>query len=61
MATQDIKFKEMILKHLRHRRDYISNMMKERYRKIHEVNCCELEVFFTYNALISNIKNDKLD
>ncbi len=60
MATT-IEFKEKILTHLRHRRDYITNMMSERYEKMKEINCCELEVLFTYNALISNVKNDKLD
>ncbi len=53
--------KESILKYLRKRRDYINNMMIKRYEKMHEVNCCELEVVSTYNALISDIKNDKLD
>ncbi len=52
--------KEQILEYLRKRRDYITNMMVERHKKMNEINCCELEVVFTYNALISDIKNDRL-
>lgn len=60
MATEVIT-KEKILVYLRKRRDYILNMMIERHKKMDEVNCCELETLFTYNAIISDIKHDKLE
>ncbi len=60
MDTAAIKVKEKILSYLKKRRDYIAKMMGERHRNTQEVNCCELETFFTYNAIISDIKHDRL-
>ena len=56
-----MEIREKILKYLTHRRDYITGMMTERHKKTNEVNCCEVEVLFTYNAIISDIKNDRLE
>ncbi len=60
MDSEDSKLKEKVLSYLKKRRDYIAKMMGERYRNTQEVNCCELETLFTYNAIISDIKHDRL-
>lgn len=56
-----IDISEKILVYLKKRKDYIMNRMKERQEKMNEVKCCELEALFTYNAIISDIKNDRLE
>ncbi len=61
MDTEAIKLKEKILKYLKIRRDSITSMMWKRYRETNEIDSSELEVFFTYNAIISDIKNDRLE
>jgi len=55
------KIKDKILKYLTHRRDSITDMMLDRWKKTWEIDDKELEVFLTYNAIISDIKHDRLE
>ena len=60
MATTG-KFKEKILSYLKKREDSISSILVEKFQKTGEIDPPTLEVFFTYNAIISDIKNDRLE
>lgn len=51
--------KEQILEYLKKRRDYMMGMVKESFDDSGEVNCCVFEVYLTYNAIISDIKNER--
>ncbi len=53
--------KEKILEYLKKRKNYIADMMVKSFKKNGEINSIMLEVFFTYNAIISDIKNNRLD
>ena len=53
--------KEQILKYLKKRRDYIINLMQKHFEKTRDIDSAMLEVFFTYNAIISDITNNRLD
>ena len=53
--------KEKILKYLTKRRDSIRDMMQEHFTETGGINQSQMEVFFTYNAIIKDIKNDRLD
>ena len=55
------KRKEKLLAYFTKRRDSIQEMMKEYFDKNGEVHCCQTEVYFTYNAIISDIKNDRME
>lgn len=55
------EFKSRILKYLKKRSVGIQKMMTEYHYETDEINCCQLEVFLTYNAMISDVKNERLD
>ena len=55
------EFKDRILKYLKIRQVSIVNMLKEEFKDTGEIDDKVLEVMFTYNAIISDIKNDRLD
>jgi len=63
--TEYLKGKEelkgRIFKYLKKRKDSISEMMGKHFKETGEINCCQLEVLFTYNAIISDVKYDRLD
>ena len=52
--------KEILLKYLKKRRDSIKDIMIEHFKITDEVDCCQLEVYLTYNAMISDVKNDRI-
>jgi len=52
--------KEILLKYLKKRRDSIQEMLKEHHYETGEIGCCVLEVYLTYNTMISDVKNDRL-
>lgn len=52
---------EKILKYLKKRRDGMVELMKEKFKETREVDAIMLEVYLTYNAIISDIKNDRLE
>ena len=55
------ELKDRILKYLKKRKNGIGDMMIEYFRENGEINCCQLEVYLTYSAMIRDIKNDKID
>ena len=55
------KRREILLAYFTKRRDSISGMMDEHFKATDEINCCQMEVYFAYNAIISDIKNNRLD
>ena len=58
---EGILMKEKILKYLTKRRDSIRDIMQEHFTETGGINQSQMEVFFTYNAIIKDIKNDRLD
>ena len=53
--------KEMILKYLKHRRAGVAEMLNITFKRSGEINPIILEVMFTYTAIISDIKKDRLN
>jgi len=53
--------RERILEYLKKRRDGILKILEEKYRETDEIDITVLEVLFTYNAIISDIKNVRFD
>ena len=54
------EYKGRILKYLKIRKESIENMLKEGFKETGEIGPKALEVMFAYNAIISDIKNDRL-
>lgn len=63
--TEYLKGKEIlrgrILEYLIHRKEGILEMLKISFKRSGKINPIILEVMFTYTALISDIKKDRLD
>ena len=63
-ATEYLKgeeaYKSRILKYLKKRKEGVSEMLHISYKRSGEINPMILEVLFTYRAIISDIKNDRL-
>jgi len=63
--TEYLKGKEelkgRILKYLKKRRDGIRKMLTEKFEETLEIDPTILEVLLTYNAIITDIKNNRLD
>jgi len=57
MNEKDTINKEKILEYFKNRRDGIQKMMQKHFTETGGVHCCQTEVFFTYNAIISNIES----
>lgn len=53
--------KEKILEYLKKRSDGMMEMIKQNFKETEEIDSIMLEVYFTYNAIISDIKNDRLE
>jgi len=54
-------FKGKVLEYLKHRKDGVAKMLTTTFKRTGEINPIILEVMFTYTAIISDIKNDRLD
>lgn len=57
----DDQLKDRILKYLKYRKKGVWELIHKCYGRTGEVNPILLEVAFTYKAIISDIKKDKLD
>jgi len=53
--------KQRIIKYLKHRKEGIAKMLNIAFKRSGEINPIILEVLFTYTAIISDIKKDKLE
>ncbi|KKM61583.1 hypothetical protein LCGC14_1530250 [marine sediment metagenome] len=53
--------KNRIVKYLKHRQAGVVKMLNTAFKRSGSINPIILEVMFTYAAIISDIKNDRLD
>lgn len=64
-ATEYLKGKEaqksIMLKYLKKRRDSMMLSIKKEFDETQEINNPMLESYFVYNAIVSDIKNNRLD
>ncbi|KKN90900.1 hypothetical protein LCGC14_0224840 [marine sediment metagenome] len=51
---------EDMLKYLKVRRDSIIMMISKNFKETQKIDTTHLEVYFTYNAIISDIKNERI-
>lgn len=55
------ELKDRIIKYLKHRKKGAWELLHKCYGRTGEINPILLEVAFTYKAIISDIKKDRLD
>ena len=53
--------KERIIKYLKKRKEGMWELLQIKFKETGEINPVMLESYFTYKAVMSDIKNDRLD